>query len=222
MGTVAGNRLARDERRDQLIRMGAELLGRDGYHEMSLTALANAAGVSKGLLYHYFPTKSDFVVAVLRQSREELEQRLIPDPSLSPAERLDAGLDAFLSFVEERAAGYLAIVGTSAGQDKAIAAELDEGRRRRVSMLIDVAARQAGVERPEIESPALETALVGYLAFSQAVVLRWLAERRLDRDQVRHLLRQSLLGAYASVARVDGTAAAARLAEAAERAAATA
>ena len=222
MATAAGNRLARDERREHLIRMGAELLGQHGYHEMSLSALAHAAGVSKGLLYHYFPTKSDFVIAVLRQSREELEQRMVPDPSLPPAARLDAGLDAFLSYVEERAAGYQAIVGADGGQDEAIEAELAEGRRRRVNMLIDVAARQAGVERAEIESPTLETALVGYLAFSQAVVLRWLAERQLDRDQVRHLLRQSLLAAYASAAAVDGTRAAARLAEAAERAAASA
>ena len=219
MATVAGNRLARDERRDQLIRMGVELLGSHGYHEMSLSALAAAAGVSKGLLYHYFPTKSDFVIAVLRQSREELERRLAPDPSLPPGARLDAGLDAFLSFVEERAAGYQAIVGARGGEDEAIQAELGEGRRRRVSMLVDVAARQAGVDRAELESPTLETVLVAWLAYSETVVLRWLSERELTRDEVRLLLRHSLLGAYASVARVDGTAAAARLAEAAERAA---
>src|SRR3954454_8250004 len=106
--SLHSSRLARDERRDQLIRMGVELLGRRPYDQISITQLAQAAGISKGLLYHYFATKSDFVVAVLRQSRGQLEQRLTFDPSLEPAARLDAGLETFLNFVEEHAAGFKA------------------------------------------------------------------------------------------------------------------
>src|SRR5215208_3331054 len=98
MASLQGSRLAPDERRDHLIRMGVELLGRRAYDQLSITELARAAGISKGLLYHYFTTKSEFVVAVLRQSREELERRITFDPALEPPARLDAGLDAFLAF----------------------------------------------------------------------------------------------------------------------------
>ena len=53
--------MSTDARREQLLAAGAELLGRRPYDEVSIEEIAAAAGVSKGLLYHYFPTKKDFV-----------------------------------------------------------------------------------------------------------------------------------------------------------------
>lgn len=200
--------------------MGVELLGRRAYDQLSITELARSAGISKGLLYHYFPTKSDFVVAVLRRSREELELRMAPDQSLPPAQRMDASLAAFLAFVEERAAGYQAIARARSGEDEAIRAELAEGRRRRVATLVNFAAALAETDPAAIETPALETVIHGWLSYSEEVVVRWLSTHELRRDEVHRLLRQALLGALASTAAVDSSAPAARLAEAAERAAA--
>jgi AcrR family transcriptional regulator len=74
-------RLPHDERREQLVALGLELLGRTPHDQVSIGEIARAAGISKGLLYHYFPTKSDFVVAVLRASRDELERRMAPAPA---------------------------------------------------------------------------------------------------------------------------------------------
>jgi AcrR family transcriptional regulator len=200
--------------------MGVELLGRRPYDQISITEIAQAAGISKGLLYHYFATKSDFVVAVLRQSRQELEERLTFDASLEPAARLDAGLDAFLTFVEEHAAGFQAVARARYGEDDAIVAELAEGRQRRVAMLVGLAAAFADADYDAVNSPALETVIASWLAFSEELVVRWLEERALARDDVRHLLRHAWLANVASIARVDGSAAAAKLADAAERAAA--
>ena len=56
------SRLSTDARREQLLDAGAELLGRRPYDEVSIEEIATAAGVSKGLLYHYFPTKQDFEI----------------------------------------------------------------------------------------------------------------------------------------------------------------
>jgi AcrR family transcriptional regulator len=217
-----GTRLAPDARRDQLIRLGVELLGEHAYDQVSITELARAAGISKGLLYHYFPTKSEFVVAVLRQSREQLEQRMAVDMPSDPVERLDANLDAYLTLVEQHAAGYQALARARHGEDNAIRAELVEGRRQRISMLIDFAAALAEAEREDLEGPALETVLGGWLSFSEDVVVRWLAQREFSRDQVRQLLRQAFFASLASVVQIDDSAAARRLAEAAARAAAPA
>jgi AcrR family transcriptional regulator len=193
------SRLTPDARRDQLIQKGIELLGQQGYEEMSITELAQAAGISKGLLYHYFPTKSDFVVAVFRQAREEIEQLLtIGDASREPAEQLDASIDAFLSYAEEHAAGFQALARARSGDDAAIRAELAEGRRRRVSQLMDAAAVRAGTDRASIESPVLEAALDGWLALTETVIVRWLSERKLRREEVHNLLRHSLLAVFES------------------------
>jgi AcrR family transcriptional regulator len=208
-------RLPPDERREQLVRLGVQLLGQRPHEQVSIGELARAAGISKGLLYHYFPTKSDFVVAVLRQSRAELERRMAPDPALGPAEQLDRNLDAFLGYVEEHAPGYLAVARARGGDDEAIRAEILEGRRRRIRALADFAAALAG---EPVASPALDAALEGWLSFCEGVVVRWLAERDLEREDVRFLLRQALLAALESVAGVDGSAAAGRLADAARAA----
>ena len=190
-------RLAPDARRDQLIEKGLELLGQQAYDQLSITELAEAAGISKGLLYHYFPTKSDFVVAVFRRAREELEQRmLLADPSLAPPERLDVTLDAFLDYVEERAAGFIALARARGGDDEAIRAELAEGRRRRVDSLVDVVALRAGADRAAVDTPVLRAALEGWLAYSETVIVRWLTARELTRGEVHRLLRQSLLVAF--------------------------
>jgi AcrR family transcriptional regulator len=198
--SLSSSRLARDDRRDQLIAMGAELLGRRPYDQISITDLADAAGISKGLLYHYFATKSDFVVAVLRQSREELEQRLSFDPSLEPAARLDAGLDAFLTFVEEHAAGFKAVARARYGEDAAIVAELAEGRERRIAMLVGLAAAFADSDYDTVDTPPLRTVIAAWLAFSEELVVRWLDERALAREDVRHLLRDAFLANLSSVA----------------------
>ena len=220
MGTAQHQgRLAADERREQLIQMGLELLGQRPYDEISITEIANAAGISKGLLYHYFPTKADFVIAVLQQSRQQLDEQLALDPSLPPAAAIDASLDAYLGYAEEHAAGFLAVVRARSGDDEEIRKDLAAGRARWVGMLTGFAAALAEADRAELESPALETVLAAWLAFSEDVIGRWLTTEQLERDQVRHVLRQALFANLASVAAIDRTPAAKRLAKAAARAA---
>jgi AcrR family transcriptional regulator len=210
-------RLPHDERREQLVALGLELLGHTPHDQVSIGEIARAAGISKGLLYHYFPTKSDFVVAVLRASRDELERRMAPDLSvpMSVGERLDASIDAFLGYVEAHATGYVALARARAGEDEAIRDVLQEGRARRVSRMVDFAAALASVPRADVESPALTAAIEGWLAFCEGVIVHWLAAGDLPRADVLHLVRQNLLAVYESVAGVDDRPAVAELAAAA-------
>ena len=68
-------RLDVDERRRQLVELGLDLFGSRSYDEVSIDELAAAAGISKGLLYHYFPTKRDFYVATVREAAAQLVAR---------------------------------------------------------------------------------------------------------------------------------------------------
>src|SRR3954469_18976227 len=97
-------RMSTDARREQLVAAGTALLQHRPHTEVSIEEIAEAAGVSKGLLYHYFPTKNDFVVAALQRGQAGPAARLAPDDSLPPIKRLDASLDAFLDYVEENPA----------------------------------------------------------------------------------------------------------------------
>jgi len=193
-----GARLTSDERREHLLQVGMEVLGRRGTAEVSIEEIARAAGVSNGLLYHYFPTKSDFLLAVLKRSQQELDTRLARDRELSALAQFERNLDNLLRFVDEHAAGYLAAV-EARGVEPRVQALVDERRRRRLEELVALAGALHGRPRDEIRTPLLTTAIEGWLALSQAVIVRWLRDRALERDAVHAFLRRALLDTFDAV-----------------------
>jgi AcrR family transcriptional regulator len=196
-------RMKTDDRREQLLRTGVELLGERSYDEVSIDEIARAAGVSKGLLYHYFPTKKDFVVAVLHEASEELTALTAPDPTLDPLAQLDASLDAFLAYVEEHAAAYATIFRTRGGGDPEIQEALERGRRQRVASVVAAIGGWSSEPSAVADSAALQAAVGGWIFFVEGVVLRWLERRDLSREQVRDLLRAALIGAIDAARSVD-------------------
>jgi len=187
--------MSTEERREQLLTAGAELLGRRPYDEVSIEEIAAAADVSKSLLYHYFPTKKDFVLAALRRGERELGELTAPDPNLPPAEQLDAALDRFLDFVEQHAAAYMAIFRSRGGGDAEIEATLEQNRQLRLNALINSLASWEAAPVEVERTPLLETALQGWVFFVEGAVLRWLERRDIGRDELRQLLQQALIGA---------------------------
>jgi AcrR family transcriptional regulator len=186
--TPAYRRLDVDERRRRLLEQGAELFSRHAYADLSMAAIAREAGISKALLYHYFPSKQAFFVATLEQQSAELAARVGDvDPALPPAEQLAAALDAFLGWVEEHAEGYGKLLVGAATHPEV--RELVEGVRRQTAERI-----LAGIA-PDPVPPAVRAAVHGWLWFMDGVLADWLEHRDLDRDALRGLLLGTLLGA---------------------------
>src|SRR4029079_18931243 len=104
-----------DERRTQLLERGAELFTSHPYDELSMKEIAAEVGISKAVLYHYFPSKQAFFEATLSAWAEHLRKRTDPDQELSPLEQLTASLDAFLAMVEENAAAYRNLMQSATG-----------------------------------------------------------------------------------------------------------
>ena len=169
-----------------------QLVGRYGTADVSIEEVAREAGVSKGLLYHYFPTKNDFFLAVLARSQAELDEQFSRDRELSAVEQFDQNLDGFLRFVDDHAAGYVA-VANARGREPRVQKMVEQRRRRRVDELVALAAVLAGVSRAEVRTPLLVAGIEGWLGYSDAVILRWLRDRELTRDEVHALLRAVLL-----------------------------
>jgi AcrR family transcriptional regulator len=185
-------RLTGDQRREHLLHVGVELLGRHGTADVSIEEIAQAAGVSKGLLYHYFPTKDDFLLAVLDRSQAEMDQLLARDRDLSPLAQFDRNLDGFLRFVDDHAAGYLAVVNAR-GRSESVRQLVEERRARRVDELVALVAAVREVSRKEARQPQLVAAIEGWLGFSEGVIVRWLRDREIAREEVHELLRRVLL-----------------------------
>jgi AcrR family transcriptional regulator len=185
---TAKRRLSTDARREQLLASGARLLAQRPYDEVSIEEIAKAAGVSKGLLYHYFPTKKDFLIAALERGQDELALLTAPDPDLPPAEQLAASLDRFLDFVEAHEAAYAAIFSSRGGGHPEIQAALEAGRQQRMDAVIESLSTWEAAPASVARTPALETAVQGWFFFIEGAVLRWLERRDLERDELRELL----------------------------------
>src|SRR5688500_18686077 len=114
-GEPAYTRMQVDERRAQLLELGAELFTRHSYDELSMARIAREAGISKPLLYHYFPSKQEYFRATLTKAAEDLQRRTEPDTALPPLAQLDQALEAFLAWIEDNSAAYLKLIESASG-----------------------------------------------------------------------------------------------------------
>ena len=121
-------RLDVDERRSQLVQLGLEHFGERAYDDVSIDAIADAAGISKGLLYHYFPTKRAYYAAVIEEAAARLVESTETDEAAPPLERLQAGLDAYLGYVKQHAKAYATLMRSGVGVDPGIARIVDQTR----------------------------------------------------------------------------------------------
>jgi AcrR family transcriptional regulator len=179
-----------DERRRQLLEVGTELFARHSFAELSMARIAREAGISKALLYHYFPSKQDLFVAALREAAEDVRRRTEPDPAMPPAQALAASLDAFLEWVERNDLAYRKLI-ESAGSVPEVGALIAEVRDRTSARILD------GLGAP-VASPRLRAAVRAWLWFVDGAILDWLQHRDLDREELGQLLLGSLAGALSA------------------------
>lgn len=188
---VARARLDVDERRRQLLALGTSLFGSRPYDEVSIDEVARAAGISKGLLYHYFPTKRDFYVATVREAATQLIARTKTPDHMGSLDRLRAGLDAFFDYVTEHGPAYENLMRSGIGADTEVAKILDETREAFSARL---------VEKLEVRSELARLALRGWVGFVEATTLGWLGARdRVSREALRDMVMRVAIDVLKSV-----------------------
>jgi len=101
--SAAANQSLRDATRARLVTLALRLFGERGYAATPVSAIAKAAGVSQGLLYHYFPSKTELLVAIFEESiRDVRESWARADREPDPRLRLKALLRAIGALIRER------------------------------------------------------------------------------------------------------------------------
>jgi len=188
MSRPAYRRLDVDERRQQLLERGGELFTSHPYEKLSMSRIAREVGISKALLYHYFPSKQAYFEATLSAWAEQLRERTEPDPDLSPLEQLTVSLDAFLSLVEENAVAYRNLMRSAAGVAE-IRELIEDVRRRTAERILE------GLYATEEAPPKARTAVSGWLWFMDGACLNWIEHRDIERGELRDLLLGVLMGA---------------------------
>jgi len=183
-------RLTREARRAQLLELGVRMLAARRLDELSTDDLAAAAGISSGLLFHYFPTKHEFHVAVARTAARQLTEAVLrgdpADLGEDPAATLRANLAAYVDHVERHHGAYVSLVRGAAGGDPDLSAVYTETRTAFTAWL--TANLETLLGRV---TPALALAIRGWQSFAEEVVLVWLEGSELSRDELLALLERS-------------------------------
>lgn len=187
MGEPAYTRMQVDERRRQLLELGAELFATHSFGELSMARIAREAGISKALLYHYFPSKQDYFVATLQQGAQEIARLTEPDPNLPPLEALAGSLAAFLGWIEENEVAYRKLM-ESVGSVPEVKALIDEIRDATSARIME--GLGAGAPPP----PQMRAAARGWLWFVDGAILDWLEHKDMTRTELRDFLLGSLAG----------------------------
>ncbi|MDB4958806.1 MAG: hypothetical protein JWO36_6375 [Myxococcales bacterium] len=182
-------RLENDERRAQLLQLARKAFSDRSYDEVSIDDLAREAKISKGLLYHYFPTKRDLYVAGLTEIANELVERVTTVPqNLTPAERVRAGLDAYLDHIWQHSRAFVSLMRGGIGSDPEVAQVIEGTRKRLFDNFLDDTAFAPLL----VKDLKFQTAIRGWIGFVEGASLDWCAKPQLDRAALRDLLSQVL------------------------------
>lgn len=104
------SRLSTEERRAQLLGIGLRMLVEKPIQDLSLDAVAAEAGISRGLLFHYFATKSDYYDAVVAAALRRVDRTITPDEGAGPGEALRQIVERFYAQIDRRRDFYVALV----------------------------------------------------------------------------------------------------------------
>jgi len=186
-------RLSADERREQLLDAALALAAGGDIAAISVVEVAAHAGVSEGLLYHYFSTKQALVVAAVRRAADAFIADLRSAAVGPPLARLAAGLGAYLDHVQSQPTGWRALLHANTADLAAIGAEVEQESLRLALDALDIAE----------PTSVLQVALAGWAQLERSVCLGWLEHPDVDRATIEDLLTSTFIAAMTAAGRDD-------------------
>lgn len=182
-----------EERRQQLIGVALDLFSRRSPDEVSIDEIASAAGISRPLVYHYFPGKLSLYEAALQRASEDLASRFA-EPREGPlGARLLRVMGRFFDFVDEHGPGFSALMrGGPAVGSTTTNALVDSVRQAAYDQILS----HLGVTEA---SPRLELVVRSWISLAESTALIWLDGRRIPRAE----LERQLVHDFAALAAVS-------------------
>src|ERR1700752_1916115 len=165
-------RLSPEDRRAELLALGAEVFGKRPYDEVRIDEIAERAGVSRALMYHYFPDKRAFFAAVVRDEADRLYEATKKEPpGLTFFEEIRLGVLAYMAYHEQNPeAAWAAYVGLGRSDPVLLVID-DEAKNRQMEQIMSrIGEVVSGMPdtsalEPEVERD-LRVILHGWLALT--------------------------------------------------------
>ncbi|NMN93472.1 TetR/AcrR family transcriptional regulator [Antrihabitans stalactiti] len=182
-------RLEPDARREEILECAITMFGQRPYAAVSTSELAQEAGVARGLINHYFGTKRDLYLEVVK--------RMVGIPAVdsvepyrgSLRERVEQGVDWLLDSIEAHGATWVAVTGSEGiGDDPEVQHILDAADTDAAERVLMILGMNSG-ERTE-HTRAMVRAYGGMV---KAAGREWIQRGTLTRPQVAALLTDCLV-----------------------------
>ncbi|MFF1635619.1 TetR/AcrR family transcriptional regulator [Leifsonia sp. NPDC058248] len=187
-------RLTPDERRAQLIALGVAWLVEHPLDELTIEELSAQAGVSRGLLFHYFGSKQGFHREVVRTARDSMLRATEPASELPPLDRLRDTLTRIVEFVREHRGTFYSLVRGVASGDAEVREEVEEARDLQAERVVAVF-----LELGMPDSPLLRIALRSWVAFAEETLVESALDTDMPSDEIVSFLERSVKAVAASV-----------------------
>ncbi|MEV5868610.1 TetR/AcrR family transcriptional regulator [Streptomyces tendae] len=178
MTTGVRRRMGVEERRQQLIGVALDLFSRRSPDEVSIDEIASAAGISRPLVYHYFPGKLSLYEAALQRASDDLAARFV-EPHQGPlGARLLRVMGRYFDFVDEHGPGFSALMrgGPAVGSSttNALVDSVRQAAYVQILSHLDVTAPPA----------RLELVVRSWISLAESTALLWLDGRRIPRAEL--------------------------------------
>ena len=182
-----------EDRRAQLEAAAMEELATAGYEGLTLEAVAARAGVTRNLLYHYFPEgRLDLLRAAVERAGQELTEDWSVDPDVPLDQRVAANFARLVDHAARPTAAWAARRAAASSGDAKARATSERYTRLVVDM---VAENNLGTRDP---SPLARATLEAYVAFAESL-LDAMRERGLPREEVMRVLTEQLAAVVQAV-----------------------
>jgi AcrR family transcriptional regulator len=194
-------RLSPDDRRNELLALGAEVFGQRPYDEVRIDEIAERAGVSRALMYHYFPDKRAFFAEVVRAEGERLFEatNTPPQPGQSLFEQLRAGVLAYVHYDEQHPHGAWAAYMGMASSDPVLRGIEDIDNDRQADRIIARIMEAVGGAMDSKVERDLRVTIYGWLAFTFEMCRQRLIDPSIDAGYVADACADTLLDAIGRV-----------------------
>jgi AcrR family transcriptional regulator len=203
---TARRRLSPQDRRAELLALGAEVFGKRPYDEVRIDEIAERAGVSRALMYHYFPDKRAFFAAVVKDEAVRLYEATnhLPAPGVTFFEELRNGVLAYMAYQGQNPeSAWAAYVGL--GRSDPVLLGIDEEAKNRqlehvMSRLNAYLSTIPGAKlEPDVERH-LRVILNGSAAFTFEICRQRIMDPTTDANLLADACAHSLLDAIARMA----------------------
>jgi len=196
--------LSPEDRCAELLALGAEVFGKRPYDEVRIDEIAERAGVSRALMYHYFPDKRAFFAAVVKDEADRLYAATnVPPPAgMTMFEEIRTGVLAYMAYHQQNPeAAWAAYVGLGRSDPVLLGID-DEAKNKQMEHIMNRIAELLGTFGQKLEPDVerhLQVILNGWLAFTFEICRQRIMDPNTDADRLADGCAHTLLDAIARV-----------------------